>query len=125
MVKTFVSIIVTLLLIVGVSVFEIIYVQTSFEEFRAILCGLYEKAEASNATHEDGLSVQKFWENKKATLHVWLPHTTLEPVDFQLSEALGYLYEGQLTDALPKIEVLIDMTENIPHVFTFKLGNIF
>ena len=125
MVKTILSVIITLGLIIGVSLFEIIYVQSSFKEFRAILCGLYEKAEASAATHEDGRAVQKFWENKKKRLHVWLPHTTLEPVDFQLSEALGYLYEGQLTDALPKLEVLIDMSENIPHVFTLTLGNIF
>ena len=125
MVKTIWSVIITLGIIVGVSIFEIIYVQTSFKEFRAILCGLYEKAEASAATHEDGISIQKFWSNKKHTLHVWLPHTTLEPVDFHLSEALGYLYEGQYTDALPKIEVLIDMAENIPHVFTLTLGNIF
>jgi hypothetical protein len=125
MVKTIFSIVIALVLILGVSVFELWYVDNAFESFRAILCGLYEKAESSKATHEDGIAVQKFWEDKKKTLHVWLPHTTLEPVDFQLSEALGYLYEGQLTDALPKIEVLIDMAENIPHVFMFKIGNIF
>jgi len=125
MVKTIISIIVTFLLIVGLTVFELIYVNLSFEDFRAVLCGLYEKTENSNATHEDGLTVQKFWEDKKKYLHVWLPHTSIEGVDVHLSEALGYLYEGRYTDALPKIEVLIDMTENIPHVFELDWGNIF
>ncbi len=125
MVKTLVSIIVTFLLIVGFSTFELVYVETAFQDFRSILCGLYEKTETGQATHEDGLVVQKFWEDKKKHLHVWLPHNSIEAVDFQLSEAMGYLYEGQLTDALPKVEVLIDMAENIPHVFSLDWGNIF
>ena len=125
MVKTALSILLTFALILGLSIFEVNYVNASFSEFRSILCGLYEKAEASQATHEDGLVVQKFWEDKKKSLHVWLPHNSIEAVDFQLSEALGYLYEGQLTDALPKIEVLIDMAENIPHVFELDWGNVF
>ena len=125
MVKTLISIFVSLALIIFVSVFELLYVDKSFEEFRAILCGLYEKVEDNTANHEDGFAVQKFWENKKKSLHVWLPHSILDPVDFQLSEALGYLYEGQLTDALPKIEVLIDASETIPEVFKLKPGNIF
>ena len=45
MVKTLISIVVSLALIVFVSVFELLYVDKSFEEFRAILCGLYEKVE--------------------------------------------------------------------------------
>ena len=125
MVKTIVSILITLALIIGVSVFEVFYVESSFLEFHALLCGLYEKVEANAAKHEDGLAVQKFWKEKKKSLHVWLPHTTLEPIDLQLSEAMGYLFEGQLTDALPKLEVLIDISENIPSSFQFKLGNIF
>lgn len=125
MVKTAVSIVVSFVIILAASIFEIAYVNAAFLEFRSILCGLYEKAEASQATHEDGLVVQRFWENKKLGLHIWLPHDSIEAVDLHLSEALGYLYEGQLTDALPKIEVLIDMSENIPHVFEFSLQNIF
>jgi hypothetical protein len=125
MVKTIISIIITFLLIASLATFELFYVNTTFEEFRSILCGLHEKAEDSCATHEDGLAVQKFWDDKKKYLHVWLPHTSIEGVDVHLSEALGYLYEGRYTDALPKIEVLIDMSENIPHVFELDWGNIF
>ena len=125
MVKTIISIVLSFLLIVGLTVFELLYVNTAFDDFRAILCGLYEKTENSLATHEDGLVVQKFWEDKKKYLHVWLPHNSIDGVDTHLSEALGYLYEGKYTDALPKIEVLIDMAENIPQVFELDWGNIF
>lgn len=125
MVKTAVSIVVSFLLIFGLTAFELWYVTDSFKDFRAVLCGLYEKVEASVATHEDGIALQRFWEDKKSRLHIWLPHTSIEGIDLHLSEALGYLYEGQFTDALPKIEVLIDMAENIPNAFSLRIENIF
>ncbi len=125
MIRTTVSIFIALAIIVGVSAYELRFVNESFSELRQILCSLYEKAEQSVATHEDGLAVQRYWEEKKKNLHVWLPHTSIDTVDYQLSEALGYLYEGRYTDALPKIEVLIDMSENIPKTFKLSPENIF
>ena len=125
MVKTIISIIVTFLLIASLAVFELFYVNSAFEDFRAILQGLYEKTENATATHEDGLSVQKFWHDKKNYLHIWLPHNSISEIDGHLSEALGYLYEGKYTDALPQIEVLIDLSEHIPQVFELDWGNIF
>ena len=125
MIRTAVSIFVAIALIIGVSAFELYFVNKSFFELREILCSLYEKAEESTATHEDGIAVQRYWEKKKKNLHVWLPHNSIDTIDYQLSEALGYLYEGRFTDALPKIEVLIDMSENIPKTFKLLPENIF
>lgn len=125
MVRTTVSIFIALAIIIGVSAYELTFVSNSFLELRQILCSLYEKAEQSTATHEDGFAVQRYWNEKKEKLHVWLPHNSIDTVDYQLSEALGYLYEGRYTDALPKIEVLIDMSENIPKTFKLSPENIF
>jgi hypothetical protein len=125
MIRTAISVFIALAMIIGVSTYELRFVDNCFSELRTILCSLYEKAENSVATHEDGIAVQRYWTEKKKTLHVWLPHNAIDTVDFQLSEALGYLYEGRFTDALPKIEVLIDMSENIPKTFKISPENIF
>ena len=124
MVKTCISILVALGMILGLCFLEIHYVQETFNSFRNVLTGLYEKTEQGEATHEDGIATQRHWEHMKKSLHIWIPHNAIENLDFHLSEALGYLYEGQFTDALPKIEVLIDMAENIPHAFEFNIQNI-
>lgn len=125
MVRTAVSIFIALALIISVCAYELRFVNKSFSELREIFCSLYKKAELSVATHEDGIAVQRYWEKKKKKLHVWLPHTAIDTIDYQLSEALGYLYEGRFTDALPKIEVLIDMSEHIPETFKLLPENIF
>lgn len=124
MVRTCISILVALGFILGLTFLELHYVQEAFDSYRNVLTGLYEKTEKGDATHEDGIAAQRHWAHMKKSLHIWLPHNAIENLDFHLSEALGYLYEGQFTDALPKIEVLIDMTENIPHAFEFSIENI-
>ena len=125
MIKTAIGALVALIFVITLSVYEWYFVNTTFENLNTILQALYDKTENSTATHEDGMAAQKFWLEKKKTLHIWLPHTAINTVDSQLSEALGYLYEGKFTDALPKLEVLLDFSENIPRSFKLLPENIF
>ena len=125
MVKTAISILVSFLLLLGISIYETTYIQKTFHTFEKQLTALYKKTEAKNASFEDGKAVRKFWLDKKKTLHIWIPHTSIETVDYQLNEAMGYLYEQNHDDALPKIEVLIEISKRIPRAFSIKLENVF
>lgn len=125
MVKTIVSMILTLCLLLGVSIYANHHVNKAFERFDSALRALYEKTEAGEVTYEDGTSVEKLWENNKKTLHIWLPHTSILEIDYQLYEAVGYLYVRDYESALPKIEILLAMCENIPQSNRFSFENIF
>ena len=125
MVKTAVSILISLAAIIGVSVLEITQVNLSFSSFRRALTSLYQKTERELATHEDGTALQIFWEEKKKTLYLWLPHSLIDQVDYHLGEALGYLYQGNYEDSLPKFELLLDMAETIPRAYKILPENIF
>lgn len=125
MIRTIVSILVTLVLIAGLSAFEMWYVDKTFDEFRARLEALMEKSFSKTATTDDGDAVREFWENKKNGLYVWLPHTILHEIDYQLDEAIGYLYVKDFESAIPKIEVVICLSEDIPQSYTFGLENVF
>lgn len=125
MVKTAFSALIALLIIVGISWFELAFVNQTFSEFRVILEGLYKKVQSDDATFEDGYAVREFWLEKKEVLHVWLPHTSIASVENELNEAMGYLRQGNTEDALPKIEILINMTLVIPEAYTISLKNVF
>ncbi len=125
MIKTIVSIAISLGLILGVSFLSLDYVNKTFDLFEKALLALYDKTEAETATYEDGTAVQRLWEEKKKTLHVWVPHTAIQEVDYQLYEAVGFLYVQDYKAALPKLEVVLGMCENIPQSYTFGLENIF
>ncbi|MBE5747378.1 MAG: DUF4363 family protein [Clostridiales bacterium] len=125
MIRTIASIFITLGLIFGVSVWETKRVDKAFNELRATFETLQEKAELGTATYNDGVAARSFWDKKKETLHFWLPHTALQEIDFQLNEAIGFLSLDDNEGALPKIEVLIGLTDAIPHSYNFDVKNIF
>lgn len=125
MVKTVISILISALLLFCISIYERFRVNYVFEAFRERLVALYEKTEEKKATFTDGESVRVFWTAKRKELHVWVTHTSIENVDYQLNEAIGYLFEGKHDDALPKIEVLIEMTKKIPASYSFRFENVF
>ena len=124
MIKTIISIVVSVALLIGIAVFENVHIRHTFELFSQALEALYEKTEAGVVTHDDGVAVENFWEKKKRTLHIWVPHTANLEVDYQLYEAVGYLYVQDFQSAMPKIEILKGMCENIPQAYRFSLDNI-
>ncbi len=125
MAKTVSGLLISLALLLGCSLYEIFYITTSMSHFRDATIGVFQRTEEHRATHEDGNALRLIWENKKRTLHVWLPHTAIENVDYHLNEALGYLYQENYEDALPKLEVIVDMCENIIRSITVLPENIF
>ena len=125
MIRTIVSAVVTLLLILGVSIYDVRYVQKTFEVFNGSLRTLKEKTQLGEVSYSDGLAVRSYWDTKKKTMHVWVPHTALAEIDYQLDEAIGYLYIEDYQSAMPKIEVLLGLSENVPYSYTLSLGNIF
>lgn len=125
MIRTIVSIIVTLGCIVTLSVYEIYYVHSTFAYFSEVLQSFYEKTERQTVTDEDGQALRAYWAEKKKTMHVWIPHTTLQEVDYRMNEAIGYIYLDNYEDALPPIEVLIGIAKNIPRAYTLKFENVF
>ena len=124
MIRTFVSILVTFAILLGVSIFELQYVSKTFEEFQEIVHILRQKTDAQTATHEDGKVVQEYWASKKKVMHIWLPHTSLQEIDLQLNEAIAFLYVGEYQDALPKIDVVIGLATDIPQSYKLALKNI-
>ena len=125
MVKTIISIVVTIALMIGLCLYEVYYVQTTFDNFHEVLRTLQHKAAMENASYDDGLAVREFWDEHKTHLHVWIPHTVLYEIDYQLDEAIGFLRIEDYESALPKIEVILGLSENIPDGYILSFGNIF
>ncbi len=124
MIRTIAGLLISLGLLMGVSFYESNRVQTTFARFNEVLQTLYDKTEAKEVTYEDGTAVEKFWENQKNTLHIWLPHTAIQEIDYQLYEAVGYLYVRDYDSAIPKLEILIGMCKNIPQSYRVSFENI-
>ena len=124
MVKTIISIIAVICILVTFSVYEQLFVSKQFDEFHGVLQTLYVKIEDNTATSDDVYAVQKNWLSKKKVLHIFIPHNEIKEIDLWLAESVGLIQTKTYDDALAKIEVAIELVEQIPKTFAFKIGNI-
>lgn len=100
------------------------YVSRQFEEFSYALDALYSKIEDGTASREDGYAVRTMWNDKKSRLQLFVPHNDISYVDYWLSETCGLLYNGQYELALGNVEVLKEITRNLPAAYELRIENI-
>ena len=115
------AILLCLALFIGVE----IYLNKQFDEFHGALDTLYSKVEDESANREDGYAVREMWANKKRKLHIFIPHNDISYIDYWLNEACGLIYLKNYELALGKIEVLKEITKNLPGGYSLKIENIF
>lgn len=124
MVKTILSILISLSLLVAAAVFESFFVSTQFDKFGDALTSLESKVREENATRTDAEAVRELWENEKKNLHSVIPHNDISYIDYWMGEAVSYIETKNFDDALSKIEVLITICEQIPHTYNVSFENI-
>lgn len=125
MVKTLLSIFISVALLVSAAVFEHIFVSNEFEKFSAAVGALEEKVRENKATPADADTVKTLWDSEKKLLHIVIPHGDIAYIDYWLGEAAGCIEAGDFGDALSKIEVLVVICQQIPEQYSVSLENIF
>jgi hypothetical protein len=124
MVKTIICVLaVSLILTLGI-IFENNFTQNQFNEFHQTLEVLYEKVNDKTAVEDDAYAVQTSWLNKKKYLHSFIPHTEIKEFDLWLAESIKLIREEKWEDALSKVEVLLELAEQVPKTFKLSLENL-
>lgn len=124
MVKSLISIALTLALLAGLALFEGLFVKNQFESFEEELQTLVVKVEEETANAEDAKAIQTSWEHRKENLHIWIPHNDITRIDDYMSEMVRLIGEKEYSLARAKLEVLTHLTECLPDTFRAKLENI-
>ncbi len=125
MVKSIITVLVSALIFIGGSICEQVYLNNSFQNFRERLIVVYEKTEDETITAYDVKSVQDLWIKNKKTLHVFISHNDIKELDMWISESLNYVKQKNYGEALDKIEVAIELTEQIPKGYLIRFENVF
>ena len=125
MVKSAVSMIIVAVLLTVGALFEADFVHRQFNEFDEVLSVLYEKVNEQTAVEDDVYAVQKNWLDKKKYLHVFIPHNEIKEIDLWLAEAIKLVRDEEWHDAVSKVEVLKELSEQIPKTFMVSWENVF
>jgi len=124
LVRSIISILVVACLLIVGSIYENFFIKKQFEDFNTVLTVLYDKIDNESATQDDVYAVQKNWLSKKRVLHIFIPHNDIKEVDLWLSESATLVRDKEWKDAISKIEVLIELSEQIPKTFMLSWENI-
>ncbi len=124
MVKSIISVIVASLILLFASLYEQRYINETFNELKDNFVIIYNKIEDGSAVKEDVLSVQKLWISKKEKLHIFISHNEIKEVDLWIAETVTLVENGKKEDAVSKIDVVIELMEQIPKSFSFRVENL-
>ncbi len=125
MVRSLISALVAIGILLGVSFGEQYLLKKCFGEFKESAVIVYKKIEEETAVKEDVLSLQKQWLQKKETLHLFIPHNDIKEVELWIAEACTLVEYEEFIEALAKIDVVIELSEQIPKMYVFAPQNIF
>lgn len=125
MVKTLLSVFMTLALLVAAGIGEHFFVVSRFEKFGAAVGALYDKTLEERASRADADAVKTLWESEKKSLHILIPHADIAYIDYWLGEATGCIVTGNFEEALSKLEVLSVICQQLPQQYTVSFENIF
>ena len=125
MLKSLITMLCALFLLICANFSEQIIVQKTFDEFYQIIEATQSKLQGETPTLSDSESLEDFWLDKKRSLHVWIPHTEIKEIDLWVSECVAYTRLGQFDEAITKLDVLKVLASQVPHNFSLLLENLF
>ena len=125
MVRSIISIIVAALITVACGIYENLYLRKTFNDLTEVFSTVEDKINAESVTETDVTAAQSAWLSKKKSLHVFIPHTEIKEVDLWVSECLFYARAGNYEEAGDKVEVVLELFEQIPKTFLIRIENLF
>ena len=124
MVKSIISTILATILLVSLSLIEQSVIKNTFLELKDNLTIVYAKTENQTAIKDDILAYQKFWIQKKEFLHVFIPHNEIKEMDLWIGESCTLIENKKYEDALSKLDVVMELIEQIPKTFALRVENV-
>ena len=124
MVKTILSILISILILILAGIGEQIYLRKTFDNLHEDFTLAYMKIKDEKATPDDANAIRTRWIAQKKKLHFFISHNDIKEMDLWLSETVAYLKLGDIEEAVSKLEVAIHLTEQIPINYFIRFENI-
>ena len=122
--KVLITIVCSILLLVAGGIYEQVVVLKQFDEFKSSVEECLDKANAKTLTVSDIKELADNWEDKRKYLHVFIPHTEIKEIGLWLSEATAFIEYNNLEETADKLQVIYDLSKQIPDNFRIKIENI-
>ena len=122
--KSFISLVVALGILITGAIFECNFVEKQFDEFKYTVTELEKKCDGETLTKDDVITAKKDWYDKKEYLHIFIPHNEIKEIDLWLNEAVTYAEQKDYMECKAKFVVVKELLTVIPKTFTLRIENI-
>lgn len=114
--------IVVIVVLIGFCVFDEIYVANTFRDFTEML-KIEEQKQSFDI--EEIEAINRWWKETHQKLEVIVPHTQLNEITYAFGEFLGTIKADDLKSAEGQLHRLIETSEAMQEMYSFRLGNLF
>lgn len=118
--------VVIVLLIVGLGVFEQVYISRLYEDTEAqaeqVKAAVQEDVESALPVAE---KLKENWLKKRSFLEAVTPHNETKEMVLRIAELIGYVEAKDDKSALATAEIILEMCQNTPHILGFHWEHIF
>ena len=118
--------VVIVLLIVGLGVFEQVYISRLYEDTEAqaeqVKAAVQEDVESALPVAE---KLKENWLEKRSFLEAVTPHNETKEMVLRIAELNGYVEAKDDKSALATAEIILEMCQNTPHILGFHWEHIF
>ena len=125
MVKSIFSMIAVAFILTAGVIFETTFIRGEFNELTAETQILYDKIETQTANENDVYVLQKKWVAAKEKLHAFISHNEIKEFDLWIAETVKLVAQREWNEALTKMEVILELEEQVPKSFEFSFANVF
>lgn len=125
MVKSVITVIVSVLILAGAAIYEQIYVNSAFDRLLEQALIMQEKETNKTATPADAENVRNCWIKEKEKMHAFIPHNDIKELDMWLSEGIAFTKSGKYEEAYTKYVVIADLCKSIPKGYLIRFENVF
>lgn len=111
-----------IVVLIGFCVFDEIYVANTFRDFTEML-KIEEQKQSFDI--EEIEAINRWWKETHQKLEVIVPHTQLNEITYAFGEFLGTIKANDLKSAEGQLHRLIETSEAMQAMYSFRLGNLF
>lgn len=111
-----------IVVLIGFCVFDEIYVANTFRDFTEML-KIEEQKQSFDI--EEIEAINRWWKETHQKLEVIVPHTQLNEITYAFGEFLGTIKADDLKSAEGQLHRLIETSEAMQAMYSFRLGNLF
>ena len=124
--KRLILAVVVFLFIIGIGVFEQIYIVRLYrdtkERAKEVLSLVEEDVESALPS---AIALKEEWLDKRSFLEAVTPHNETKEMVLRIAELIGYIQAKDDKSATATAAIIIEMCDNTPHILAFHWEHIF